>query len=51
MNIELEDEMAIKSSIQREFKNWLQEVASKLDVEDTKNITYMCNDGTEGNCD
>ena len=40
--------MAIKSS---EFKNWLKGIANNLDVEDTKNITYMCNDGIEGNCE
>ena len=40
--------MAIKSE---KFKTWLTGIASKLDVEDTKNIIYMCKYDIKGNCE
>ena len=48
MSIDEEQKMAIKSE---KFKTWLREIANKLDVEDTKNIIYMCKYDIEGNCE
>ena len=39
-------EMSVNS---KKFKHWLSSIANDLSPEDTKNITYMCKDGVEGN--